>query len=1098
MKKIIFLFTLILFTGNFLFAQTWDILDKSMAAYNQNDGAATNQAWAVAQGTSAGGAATQQAGYVNFTKTNAGTTARWAWLRPATALASVTAATPYSIEVKVRVKSTGIADNATNFEANQIALRLGSKTIAAPVFLRYGDGITGGSISTNSAGSNAYKLNTSVWQVYRFVFQANQTKYDVYVAGIEDPIFVNVPVGATSDQNGIYFGAESPHRCNMDIEYVKMGTGDFFSKPRISSVALSRYSHASGNESTVTVTANTISIDNGKKLQFSLVDRNDNVIVTPVEALISNNLATANLVIPATVAQGLYKIKVAASEQINGIDVLPKTVLYEIVDPVLAQTWDIINRDFSVRGWNDFPEWGLEKGGSVSANFVTQQTGYVNINKTQAYGSSYYGFLISPVVTVLSNTAYTYEVKARVKAIDKTEFPDVMKPVPGEAGGYEANQIGFVLNNKHMSIYLAYGDDKTGYAASPVVDGTGVSPSSVSKYTLNTSEWHVYRLIFNADNTKFDIYIDGKLVFENVPLFSKTGSNVAKIGGESWQRCNMDIEYVRMATGDLVTGNIPKITSMSLSSDSHIANNARTIQVTANTYLIADGSKLQVSLKDENGVVVVDPVELTINTNNGAVDFTIPATVPLGKYTINIAVANGKIGEQTISPKSMQYVVVDVSPLDTKMLPQVKPVGFVKEIEDYQYTTATKEFIFPSIIDTKKYTIDGKFKNGQTPIDRYYLYYAPHENPGGIYLSTAPTLDGPWTEYPGTAGMTPGTVMDFAWASTQSDIIKNGAERHISGCQIVWNDVQNKYIMYFHGPNTTSHYATSDNLVEWTFGGSIFTANQFSPIGAEASYAKAFEHEIPGLGNKYVMLLMNQENQIRRIYWAHSKDGINWTPVQKTLISPDLNYKKVPGTDRKPSYDGGGTGAYGNNISGPFLMEKNGRYFVFCHGNADNLMLVEVGESFDMEIHWGEYLKSTDVMFNRDGVPTATRPAAPDFIQDDNGKWYMFFEAGGRLGANIGFAKEDNNTAVNPLQQDASPSVSIYPIPVRKGQFITVQAANTDGLSVEVIDLSGNRISSKKINGSFGDVQAPVVPGLYFIKTTTSENLVKTMKIIVT
>lgn len=1095
MKKINFLLAFILFSGNILLAQTWDILDKSMATYNQNDGASTNQAWTVAQGGSAASVATQRTGYVNFTKTNAGSSARWAWVRPVTALANVTTGTPYSIEVKVRVNSTGIADNTSNFEANQIALRLGSKTTAAPIFLRYGDGVGSGSISTNSGGSNAYKLNTSTWQVYRLVFQANHTKYDVYVAGIDEPIFQNVAVGTTTDQNGIYFGAESPHRCNIDIEYVKMGTGDFFSKPRISTVTLSHCSHASANESTVTVTANTISIENGKKLLFSLVDQNDNVMVNPIEGLVNNNLATANLIIPANITEGLYKIKVAANGQINGMDVLPKTVLYEIVDPALAQTWDILNRDFSVRGWSEYPEWNLEKGSNVPSNFVTQQTGYVNINKTQAAGSSSYGFLVSQGLSLTPNTAYTYEVKARVKAIDKNMFPDVMKPSPSGTGGYEANQIGFLLNDRHMSVYILHGDENTGYAASPVIDGTGVSPSSVLKYTLNTSEWHVYRLIYNADNTKYDIYIDGQLVFENVPLFSKTGSNVAKIGGESWQRCNMDIEYIRIATGDLVSGNSPKIKSMALSSDSHIANNERTIQVAANTANFNDGEKLQVSFINESNVDMITPVEITVNSNNGAVNLTIPATVPLGKYMIKVSAPNGKIGDQIVLPKSMQYVVVDVSPLETKMLPQVKPIGFVKEIEDYQYTTATKEFIFPSIIDTKKYTVDGKFKNGQAPIDRYYLYYAPHENPGGIFLSTAPTLDGPWTEYAGTAGMTPGTVIDFAWAETKSDIIKNGAERHISACQVVWNTVQNKYIMYFHGPNTTSHYATSDNLVEWTFGSSIFTANQFSPIGAEASYAKAFEHEIPGLGNKYIILLMNQENQIRRIYWAHSKDGINWTPVPKPLISPDLDYKKVPGTDRKPSYDGGGTGAYGNNISGPFLMEKDGRYFVFCHGNADNLMVVEVGESFDMEIHWGEYLKSTDVLFNKNGVPTATRPAAPDFIQDDNGKWYMFFEAGGRLGANIGYAKEDNNTAVIPLQQGSS--VSVYPTMVEKGQFVTVQVANAGITSVDIIDLSGNRIFSKKINGSFGYVQMPIMSGIYFVKATTTGKLFETSRIVV-
>ena len=44
---------------------------------------------------------------------------------------------------------------------------------------------------------------------------------------------------------------------------------------------------------------------------------------------------------------------------------------------------------------------------------------------------------------------------------------------------------------------------------------------------------------------------------------------------------------------------------------------------------------------------------------------TIPATVPLGKYVITINALGGKIGEETVQPKSMQYVVVDVSPIDT-------------------------------------------------------------------------------------------------------------------------------------------------------------------------------------------------------------------------------------------------------------------------------------------------------------------------------------------------------------------------------------------------------------------------------------------------
>ncbi len=302
-----------------------------MAAYNQNEGTSANNAWEVSQGGSAAGIVTQQAGYVNFVKTNTGSSARWAWLRPATALADLTPGTAYSIEIKTRVHPIGIADEGSYFEANQIALRLGSKGIAVPVYLRYGNGISGGSVSTVPAGTNAYKLNTSGWQVYRMVFHADHSSYDVYVAGVEDPVFENIAIANTSDQNGIYFGAESYHRCNIDVEYVKMGTGDFFSKSKIVSVSLSSNSHVENMEKTITVTANTVLIDDGEKLLVSLVDDEDNVIVDAAEAVVSQDKAVVDFTIPATVAKGNYFVKAAAADgKIKGITISPKTAEYII------------------------------------------------------------------------------------------------------------------------------------------------------------------------------------------------------------------------------------------------------------------------------------------------------------------------------------------------------------------------------------------------------------------------------------------------------------------------------------------------------------------------------------------------------------------------------------------------------------------------------------------------------------------------------------------------------------------------------------------------------------------------------------------------
>ena len=312
-----------------LFAQTWDVLDKSMAAYNQNGGTSSNQAWGVSQGGSASSAIVQKNGFINFTKRNTGSSARWAWVRPITAISDLASETAYSIEVKARVNPIGIADNGSYFEANQIALRLGGKRTAVPIYLRYGNDETTGSVSTTAAGANAYRVNTSEWQIYRWVFHPDHSKYDVYIDGIENPIFENIAIVTTSDPNGIYLGAESFHRCNIDVEYVKMGTGDFFSKQKILSVSLSSNSHVENTAKTITATANTAMINDGEKLLFSLVDGDDNVIVNAVEAVVVGKKARVTFTIPSTVAKGNYFVKAGAPNgKIGDTNISPKTTEY--------------------------------------------------------------------------------------------------------------------------------------------------------------------------------------------------------------------------------------------------------------------------------------------------------------------------------------------------------------------------------------------------------------------------------------------------------------------------------------------------------------------------------------------------------------------------------------------------------------------------------------------------------------------------------------------------------------------------------------------------------------------------------------------------
>jgi hypothetical protein len=136
-----------------------------------------------------------------------------------------------------------------------------------------------------------------------------------------------------------------------------------------------------------------------------------------------------------------------------------------------------------------------------------------------------------------------------------------------------------------------------------------------------------------------------------------------------------------------------------------------------------------------------------------------------------------------------------------------------------------------------------------------------------------------------------------------------------------------------------------------------------------------------------------------------------------------------------------------------------------------------------MEVHWGIYHYASDCLISTDdnGDPAAvSRIASPQFIQDDNGKYYMFFEAGSRLNSNIAYMKEADDTAISPDSKNNS--VPVYPSIVRRGEKLTVNMEDSKELSVEIIDVSGKIIFKAKLAGSSCDIQAPAVPGLYFVK----------------
>lgn len=246
-------------------------------------------------------------------------------------------------------------------------------------------------------------------------------------------------------------------------------------------------------------------------------------------------------------------------------------------------------------------------------------------------------------------------------------------------------------------------------------------------------------------------------------------------------------------------------------------------------------------------------------------------------------------------------------------------------------------------------------------------------------------------------------------------------------------------------------------------------------------------------------MLMIAEGNMRKIYWAHSKDGIDWVCSKKPLISPDLNYKKIPGTDVKPDYVGG----MGNNVSGPFFMKVDNRCFVFFNGSSGNICVAEVGEALDMEVHWGEYMLCKDVVIDTDasGKQIAVpRIAAPSFITDDAGKWYMFFEAGSRLGANIAYAKEaGSGPGVGFSRVDENHSIRVFPNILESGELLSVEV-DEDALSqrpvVEIVNSVGYKMSTTRLTQPITTIETPSVAGLYIGYIKVDGKILKRFKII--
>ncbi len=307
------------------------------------------------------------------------------------------------------------------------------------------------------------------------------------------------------------------------------------------------------------------------------------------------------------------------------------------------------------------------------------------------------------------------------------------------------------------------------------------------------------------------------------------------------------------------------------------------------------------------------------------------------------------------------------------------------DYKDLRYNPSN-DIIYPSVIEAHKYFAQ--------PLGRYYLYYAPHNAPGGICLAYADALPGPWREYSANP------VITCEWSPHYK-------VSHVSGPDAIWNAEGKKLFLYFHGENPVTRLASSTDGIHFDYEGSVITTKMFDQV-SEASYGRVFRYTLPGKDNRYIMLLMGNNRETRRIYLAWSREGRHWETRGTPVMDPP------PGTDQ---------------VAGAVYLPWQGRHYLIAHANraADpgsfnvnfNLYVAEVDAAFEQTKHLGLFYGRTAVSADNGAV------MSPCIIAEGS-RLYMFVNIGPRLHNKIALAVADvpaaHNTKTESSKEDRDAS----------------------------------------------------------------------------
>jgi len=291
-------------------------------------------------------------------------------------------------------------------------------------------------------------------------------------------------------------------------------------------------------------------------------------------------------------------------------------------------------------------------------------------------------------------------------------------------------------------------------------------------------------------------------------------------------------------------------------------------------------------------------------------------------------------------------------------LPTFRHVGVVLDYHGLKYNPCN-DVIIPSVIETTHL---------QNPLGRYYMYYAPHNAPGGICLAYADSPAGPWREHEANP------LIAREWTPHYK-------VSHVSGPHAIWMEEERRLFVYYHGENDATRFASTVDGIHFQYEDVAVTTKMFDAI-SEASYARVFRYTLPSKDNRYIMLLMGNNGGSRRIYLAWSKDGRTWETRRTPLLDPP------PGTGQ---------------IAQAWYFPWRGRHYLIYHGHLTdsfqtaNLYASEIDAAFERPKYLGLFWDHTTVS------PDNVAQMSPCFLEAGD-KIYMFTNIGPRLNQKIALA----------------------------------------------------------------------------------------------